>query len=131
VGEQCDGGAYCTASCNFPSIDPGCCQGGIPGCAAALGFPFISTMQGYCLDHGYTTAVPGGVCSGGGTCDILPLQPVPLCCRSILDGTCSNDGIVSDTGQLWRFSNACYGSDLAHQTIAPATCSPAGICIPG
>jgi len=27
VGEQCDGGAYCTASCNFPSLAPGCCQG--------------------------------------------------------------------------------------------------------
>jgi hypothetical protein len=27
VGEQCDGGAYCTATCTLLSLAPGCCQG--------------------------------------------------------------------------------------------------------
>src|SRR5262249_14092990 len=39
VCEQCDGGAYCTATCTLPSLAPGCCQdGSTPGCRDASGF---------------------------------------------------------------------------------------------
>jgi len=132
VCEQCDGGPYCSATCTLPSLAPGCCQGGIPGCADASGFSLNFYMYQYCvLGLGYTTAVNGGVCSQAGTCDILPLQPVPLCCESNIDGTCSNDGIVSDTGQLWRFINTCEGEFLNRHTVPAATCGPAGTCVPG
>src|SRR5262249_60660266 len=52
VGEPCDGGAYCTVSCTFPSLAPGCCQGGIPGCANASGFSTDFNMHSYCLGNG-------------------------------------------------------------------------------
>src|SRR5262245_56863342 len=50
----------------------------------------------------------GGVCGQAGTCDILPLQPVPLCCESLTDGTCRQlflppGGTVSSTDGLWLF----------------------------
>jgi hypothetical protein len=133
VCEQCDGGVYCSATCTLPSLAPGCCRdGSTPGCADASGFSLDFDMYQYCvLILGYTTAVNGGVCSQAGTCDILPLQPVPLCCESNIDGTCSNDGIVSDTGQLWRFVNNCEGMFLNRHTVPAATCGPAGTCVPG
>jgi hypothetical protein len=132
VGEKCDGGAYCTASCNFPSIAPGCCQGGsISGCADASGWSLDFYMHSYCLSLGYTTNVAGGVCSQAGTCDILPLQPVSLCCESNTDGTCSGDGTVTSTGGLWHFFNNCEGiTNRTYHTVAPATCGPAGTCVP-
>jgi len=133
VGEQCDGGAYCTASCYLLSLAPGCCQGGIPGCADASGFSLDFNMHQFCLSRGYATNVSGGVCSQAGTCDILPLlQSVPLCCESNTDGTCSHDGIVSDTFGLWWFFNHCEGiTNRTYHTVPAATCGPAGTCVPG
>src|SRR5262245_48911451 len=139
VCEQCDGGAYCTASCTLPSLAPGCCQGGIPGCADASGFSLDFNMHQFCLAHGYATNVPGGVCSQAGTCDGLLLQPVTLCCESNTDGTCGEQfpppGVartVTSTGELWRFFNTCEGiTNRAYHTVPAATCGPAGTCVPG
>ena len=133
VGEPCDGGAYCSASCTLPSLAPGCCQdGSTAGCADASGWSLDYYMYNYCISHGWTTNVDGGVCSQAGTCDILPLQPVPLCCESNTDGTCSHDGTVSNTGALWWFFNHCEGiTNRTYHTVPAATCDPAGTCVPG
>jgi len=88
-------------------------------------------MHSYCLSLGYTTNVAGGVCSQAGTSDFLPLQPVSLCCESNTDGTCSHDGMVTSTGGLWHFFNGCEGNtSRIYHTVAPATCGPAGTCVP-
>jgi hypothetical protein len=197
VGEQCDGGAYCTAYCYLLSLAPGCCQGAsttttttsstttssttifgttttisstttttqsvggaflesttgtpggtcgntrdgsnvlienltISGCADASGWSLNYYMYQYCLSLGYATNVPGGVCSQAGTCAILGLQTVPLCCESNTDGTCSHDGYVSNTGALWSFFNYCEGITFrTYHTVPAATCGPAGTCVPG
>jgi hypothetical protein len=68
-------------------------------------------MYQCCLSRGYTTNVDGGVCSQAGTCDILPLQDVPLCCESNTDWTCSGDATVSSTFGLWLYFNYCVGAD--------------------
>src|SRR5262249_43880437 len=39
VGEECDGGAYCSTTCTLLGVAPGCCVGGsINGCADASGW---------------------------------------------------------------------------------------------
>src|SRR5262249_36363905 len=128
VGEQCDGGAYCTATCTLPSIAPGCCQDGRPGCQDASGFVLNFDMMQFCQSQGWTTNVPGGVCSQAGTCDILPLQPVPFCCEPGLNPCFS--ATPSSTADIWHFVNGCTGPSVSHTTPA-ATCGPAGTCVPG
>src|SRR5262249_22588544 len=131
-GEQCDGGAYCTASCTFPSLAPGCCQdGSTPGCADASGFSLNFNMHQFCLSLGWATNVPGGVCSQAGTCDFIGFQAVPLCCESNTDGTSSQDDIGGSPYALCHFFTLCEGIPLASYHTAPAaTCGPAEPCVP-
>jgi hypothetical protein len=42
VGEQCDGGAYCSATCTLLSLAPGCCQGASTTTSSTT--PFSTTI---------------------------------------------------------------------------------------
>jgi hypothetical protein len=124
VGESCDGGTYCTGDCEFPSLSPGCCQAEAT-CRDASGFILNGSLYGFCSPD---APVQGGVCSAGGTCDIHPLQPVPLCCQ--LSGSC-NQTTANDTQDLWSFRNVCAGSFPGGTVQRAATCGPTGTCEPG
>lgn len=129
TGEPCDGGAYCTPDCTFPSPSPGCCQAQA-SCRAADGFVLYFSLYSYCGPAGLPDAqapVPGGICSASGTCDVLPVQPVPFCCQ--VGGACSGE-TAADTGDLWNFRNVCVGSQGG--TVVPAAvCGAGGTCEPG
>jgi hypothetical protein len=132
VGEECDGGAYCSATCTLLGLAPGCCVGGSTGgCADASGWSLNYYMYSYCLSLGGATNIVGGVCSAG-TCSVLPLaSPVPLCCASNTDGTCSHDGTAAGTADLWHFFNYCEGITMrTYHTVPAAVCGPAGVCVP-
>jgi hypothetical protein len=123
VGESCDGGTYCGGSCQFPSLSPGCCQAEST-CRDATGFILYFHLMSFCSPD---TPVRGGLCSAGGTCDIQPLQPVPLCCQ--LSGSCNED-TANDTQDLWSFRNVCVGA-MGGTPQPAATCGPTGTCEPG
>jgi len=136
VGEECDGGAYCSATCTLLGLAPGCCVGGsINGCADASGWSLDYYMHSYCQSLGgiMATNIDGGVCSAG-TCSVLPLaSSVPLCCASNTDRTCSHDGdgTAANTADLWHFFNYCEGITMrTYHTVPAAICGPAGVCVP-
>ena len=129
VGEPCDGGAYCTSECTFPSASPGCCQGET-SCRPADGFVLYFSLYSYCGPVGLPdaqTPAPGGICSAAGTCDVPPIEPVPLCCQ--LAGTCSAE-TSTNTSDLWSFRNVCIGA-LGGTVVHAATCGAGGTCEPG
>ena len=125
-GEPCDGGAYCTTGCTFPSPSPGCCQQEA-SCRPADGFVLFYSLYSYCGATSFDATVRGGLCSAGGTCEVLPIDPVPLCCQ--LAGTCS-DVTASDTTGLWSFRNVCVGSQGGN-VVHGSVCGSTGMCEPG
>jgi hypothetical protein len=126
AGEACDGGAYCTSGCAFPSLSPGCCQAET-SCRSADGFSLNYSLMQYCGGFGGETPVQGGVCSAGGTCEQLAIDPVPLCCR--LAGSCY-DATVNSTSGLWSFRNNCTGAQ-GGDVVPAAVCGPTSACEPG
>src|SRR5262245_4183692 len=88
TGEACDGGAYCTPQCTFPSLAPGCCDDadGTTECRDEPEWSLYYYLMQSCLSHGSQAPVPGGICAAGGSCVILPIDSVPLCCASNADG---------------------------------------------
>jgi len=135
TGEQCDGGALCNAACTLTTLAPGCCAS-TPACIDASGWSLDFDMHNYCLVHAGAPNVDGAVCSGGGTCDIVAIQAVPLCCQAS-DGTCSPSdpanvySPASTTSDLWRFFNNCEGAtNRASHTVAGAACQAGGHCQP-
>src|SRR5262245_22911736 len=132
VGEQCDGGSFCADNCTLLGIAPGCCVGGTTqGCADASGWSLNYYMYSYCLSLGGATNVVGGVCSQG-SCSVLSLAaPVPLCCASNTDGSCTFSETENNTAGLWHFFNYCEGATMrTYHTVPAATCGPAGVCVP-
>jgi hypothetical protein len=128
VGEQCDGGALCSANCTLVDIAPGCCE--LPNsCQSASGFSLNYYMYSYCLTFSAPN-VPGGVCGASGNCEILPIDPVPLCCATDT-GTCTTSSTVSNTSALWSFFNYCEGASMrANHTVPGAVCGASGVCEP-
>ena len=126
TGEPCDGGAYCTAGCTFPSPSPGCCQQEA-SCRPADGFILFFNLYSYCGATSFEAAVRGGQCSPGGTCEVLPIDDVPLCCQ--LADSCY-DATANDTSDLWNFRNVCIGA-RSGAVIHAAVCGPTGTCQPG
>jgi hypothetical protein len=127
VGESCDGGAYCTADCTVPSASPGCCQDAEASCRPANGFVLFFNLYSFCGGTSFEAAVRGGVCSVGGTCEVLPIDDVPLCCQ--LTGSCSSS-TANDTGDLWNFRNLCEGAQ-GGTVVHAAACGPTDTCQPG
>jgi hypothetical protein len=121
-GEACDSGPFCLPSCQLVSLSPGCCQGaGV--CADRNGFSLNGYLYMACLP---AMAIPGGVCSPSGTCDVVNIYPVPECCQ--LSGSCY-DGTAGSTSGLWQFRNYCTGAQLG--TVVPgAACGASGWCEP-
>jgi hypothetical protein len=126
VGESCDGGAYCTASCTFPSPSPGCCQEEV-SCRPADDFILFFHLYSYCGGSSFEAAVRGGVCSAGGTCELVSFEPSPICCQ--LADSCSG-GMTSGTNGLWNFRKTCDGARFG-TTVHAAVCGPTGTCRPG
>jgi len=127
VGESCDGGAYCTAGCTFPSASPGCCQDTEASCRSADGFILFFNLYSFCGGSSFDAAVRGGICSASGTCEVLSFDPSPICCQ--LAGSCSG-GMTSSTSGLWNFRNVCEGAQ-GGTTVPAAVCGPTGTCQPG
>jgi len=73
-----------------------------------------------------STPEPGAVCQADGSCAILPIAPVPMCCQ--LAGSCF-EGAAASTADLWNFHNRCQGSMLG-TTVPTATCGANGNCLP-
>jgi hypothetical protein len=126
TGEPCDGGAYCTTGCTFPSPSPGCCQEEA-SCRPADGFVLFFSLFSFCGGSSFEAPVRGGVCSAGGTCDVLPIDDVPLCCQ--LADSCSGS-TANDTSDLWNFRNICVGAQSG-TVVHAAVCGPTGLCEPG
>jgi hypothetical protein len=124
-GESCEGGAYCTASCTFPNLSPGCCQAEM-SCHPADGYAHYFYLMQACGGFNGDTPVQGGICTSG-TCEQRAFDTVPLCCQ--LAGSCS-DGTASSTSGLWSYRNICYGAQ-GGEVVPAATCGPTGVCEPG
>src|SRR5262249_9349650 len=109
VGEQCDGGNLCTSTCTLTGIAFGCCEfpdDHVPACLAADGFSLNFNMYSFCLSKGSSQNVVGGICGASGNCEIVNVDPVPLCCQA--PGSCSDD-TANDSFGLWWFYNHCEG----------------------
>jgi len=130
VGEQCDGGNLCTASCTLTGLAFGCCEfpnDHVPACLAADGFSLNFNMYSYCLAQGSMQNVTGGICGASGDCEIVAIDPVPLCCQAA--GSCA-DTVASSSAGLWQFYNGCEGlTSFSSHTVVAATCV-AGVCTP-
>ncbi len=123
VGEECDGGPACTEACTQTIAN--CCAGaGV--CLAAPPFSLAGVLWQYCggaLPGG--TPFPGAVCQPDGSCAVLPLDPIPVCCQGT--GTCF-EGTADSTSTLWSFHNSCQ-APLNGITVPTASCSVSGACV--
>jgi hypothetical protein len=124
VGEQCDGGPACTEDCTQTIAN--CCAGaGV--CLAAPPFSLAGVLWQYCGGAlPGSTPVPGAVCQADGSCAVLPLDPIPVCCQGT--GTCF-EGAADSTSALWAFHSSCQGA-LQGITVPTASCSVSGACVP-
>lgn len=124
-GEACEGGAYCQSTCFLPNPSPACCQGS-GTCFNANGFSLFGYLFMAC-NTPINDPVPGGICSGAGTCDVQSIDTVPLCCQ--LQGSCY-EGAANATDALWHFRHNCTGGMLG--TVVPGgACDASGYCVPG
>lgn len=68
----------------------------------------------------------GSVCQADGSCAVLPIAPIPMCCQ--LAGSCTQ-GAAASTADLWNFHNGCQGT-MFGTTVPTATCGANGSCVP-
>jgi hypothetical protein len=123
-GEQCDGGALCTAGC--VQTIPSCCLF-VDHCAAAPTFSLAGNLAMYCgALSGGVTPIAGGLCAADRSCAPVAIATVPQCCQ--LTGSCY-DGSASSTAGLWSFLNGCTGAQLGTVVIGSA-CGSDGLCHP-
>jgi hypothetical protein len=124
-GEECDGGALCTAECRQGMAS--CCQGA-GQCIAAPAFSLQYYLMQYC--SGYGTPVAGQVCRVDGSCADEGIDPVPVCCQE--ETTCYQQS-ASSVAQLWYDQYYCLaGSGIGgpRHIVINGTCGGDGSCVP-
>lgn len=133
-GEECDGGALCTADCR-QSLQS-CCQSANV-CSEGPVFSLIYYLYGWCQGiFPDAQPVPGQVCGADGQCADLPIEPVHLCCQ--LATSCNDDVLgahnpASSTSELYYFLYYCNGGaglGTGPSMVVNASCGSGGTCVP-
>ena len=98
-----------------------------------LGFSLNFNLMQWCgAQLPGSTPVPGGVCSGSGTCEIQPVDPPRnLCCQYNQVGgpVCFDTAVpVTSTAGVWSFRNNCVGAFFG-TAYYDAACGPGGTCV--
>jgi hypothetical protein len=127
-GEQCDGGAGCTAEC-YQGIFS-CCQDAEDQCRAAPAFSLQYYLYQYCTAANFTSQPrPGLMCGADGVCTDAAIEPVPVCCQQ---ETSCYDGTVGVVSGLWSFQYNCLqgtGIGGPRHIVINGSCGGDGVCV--